>query len=99
MAAPNPFPAIAADENRMELIIDHLCGEGLWTLAPTQASDIPIPILERVKQAAERAFLSMQPFGPLPPYSKIMQGPNEPHVPIVERLTRAIELQIRKEHA
>ncbi|TRZ06853.1 hypothetical protein HGM15179_020254 [Zosterops borbonicus] len=41
----------------------------------------------------------MQPLGPLPPYSKIMQGPNEPYVQFVEKLTQAIKLQVQKEHA
>ncbi|RMC04155.1 hypothetical protein DUI87_18973 [Hirundo rustica rustica] len=40
-----------------------------------------------------------QPDGLFQPYSKIKQLPSEPFVTFVERLTRAIELQVKKEGA
>ncbi|TRZ17356.1 hypothetical protein HGM15179_009715 [Zosterops borbonicus] len=92
-------PVTAADKKGVKITIDHLCGEGPWVLAPTQASDIPVPTLERVKEAAQRAFFSMQPLVPLPHYSKIFQGPNEPYLQFVEKLIRAVEFQVRREHA
>ncbi|RMC21130.1 hypothetical protein DUI87_01988 [Hirundo rustica rustica] len=40
-----------------------------------------------------------KPNGPVQPYSRIKQLPSEPLVTFVERLTRAIELQVKKEGA
>lgn len=89
----------ATDEKGNELTMDHLCGEGEWALAPTQATDIPVPILEFIKNAAEKAFIETQPSSPLIPYHSIKQGPSEPFVQFVERLTIAVEQQVPKEYA
>ncbi|TRZ19197.1 hypothetical protein HGM15179_007870 [Zosterops borbonicus] len=89
-------PKTAKDGNGDELTLDHLSGEGDWALAPTQAAGIPALVLEEVKDAAERAFLGMQP---LPPYSGIFQGPTEPYLQFVEKLIRAIDQQVRKKQA
>ncbi|TRZ18665.1 hypothetical protein HGM15179_008418 [Zosterops borbonicus] len=86
-------PTTAMDEKGVKLTLDHLSGDGQWVLAPTQASDIPIPVLDKVKHTAEKAFLGMQPPDPPPAYSTIFQGPAEPYTQIAERLTHAIELQ------
>ncbi|RMB92636.1 hypothetical protein DUI87_30945 [Hirundo rustica rustica] len=43
--------------------------------------------------------LAIQPDGSFQPYSKIKQLPSEPFVTFVERLTRAIELQVKNEGA
>ncbi|TRZ06100.1 hypothetical protein HGM15179_021007, partial [Zosterops borbonicus] len=92
-------PTTAVDEKGVKLTLDHLSGDGQWALAPTQASDIPNPVLDKVKYAAEKAFLGMQPPDPPPTYSTIFQGPAEPYTQFVERLSQVIELQVRKEHA
>lgn len=92
-------PETTRDGNGDALTLDHLSGEGEWTAASDQAAGIPKPILEQITEAAERAFLEMQPLGPLPPYSEIFQGATEPYVQFVERLTTAVEQQVKKEHA
>lgn len=92
-------PATALDEKGNPVTLHHLIGEGQWALAPTQASDIPVPVLEKIKEAAQLAFFSRQPSGPLPHHSKIFQGPNELFIKFIERLRRAIELQVCREHS
>ncbi|XP_068036427.1 endogenous retrovirus group K member 7 Gag polyprotein [Anomalospiza imberbis] len=92
-------PKTAKDVNGLPITIEHLSGEGQWSLAPVQAATIPVEVLERVKEAAEKAFFTLQLDGPLEPYSKIKQLPSEPFSKFVERLTRAIEVQVRKENA
>lgn len=91
-------PNTATDERGNEITLDHLCGEVQWATPQTQASDIPIPILNIIRDAAEKAFLDIQPSGPLLPYHMIMQGPSEPFVQFVERLTIAIKQQVDKEY-
>uniref|UniRef100_A0A8D2QGY0 Retroviral nucleocapsid Gag protein p24 C-terminal domain-containing protein n=1 Tax=Zonotrichia albicollis TaxID=44394 RepID=A0A8D2QGY0_ZONAL len=92
-------PNTAKDNNGNPITIDHLCGEGQWSSPSVQAAAIPAETLEKVKEAAEKAFFSLQPEGPFEPYSKIKQLPSEPFVKFVERLTRAIEIQVKKENA
>lgn len=92
-------PESATDEGGNEITMDHQCGEGQWVTAQTQASDIHTLILDTIKNAAEKTFLDMQPSGPLLRYHMIKQGPSEPFVQFVERLTIAIEQQVVKEYA
>lgn len=68
-------------------------------LAPNQASDLPVPVLEKIKEAAQLAFYSMQPSGPLLHHSKIFQGPNELYIKFIEKLRLVIELQLRREQS
>ncbi|RMC21856.1 hypothetical protein DUI87_02727 [Hirundo rustica rustica] len=78
---------------------EHLCGDGEWVSALKQDQEIPLAVLECIKDAASKAFLSIQSDGPFQPYSKIKQLPSELFIKFVERLTRAIELQVKKERA
>ncbi|RMC18153.1 hypothetical protein DUI87_05034 [Hirundo rustica rustica] len=84
------------DDNRNPLTLDHLAGEGQWTTATDQVA-IPPPCLHVVKEAALTTFFGMQLHGPVVPCSKMRQGPNESFTDFVERLTRAIEVQVKNE--
>ncbi|RMC21256.1 hypothetical protein DUI87_02116 [Hirundo rustica rustica] len=90
---------MAVDNNNLPIRLEHLCGDGEWVSALKQAQEIPLAILERIKDAASKAFFSIQPNGPFQPHSKRRQLPSEPFIKFVERLTRAIELQVKKEGA
>ncbi|RMB93965.1 hypothetical protein DUI87_29550 [Hirundo rustica rustica] len=90
---------MAVDNNNLPIRLEHLCGDGEWVSALKQALEIPLAVLECIKDAAFKAFFSIQPDGPFQPYSKIKQLPSEPFVAFVERLTRAIELQVKNEGA
>lgn len=74
-------------------------GEGDWTTVARQASDIPRPVLEKVTQLAEKAFLEMQPYGPLQYYLVVFQGPNKSYLQFMGRLTAAVEQQVKRDHA
>ncbi|RMC20412.1 hypothetical protein DUI87_01262 [Hirundo rustica rustica] len=78
---------------------EHLCGDDEWVSALKQAQEIPLAVLERIKDAASKAFSSIQPDGSFQPYRKIKQLQSEPFIKFVERLTRAIELQVKEEGA
>lgn len=41
-------PNTAKDASGMPITIEHLSGEGQWSLAPTQAAAIPLEVLKRV---------------------------------------------------
>ncbi|RMC16248.1 hypothetical protein DUI87_08463 [Hirundo rustica rustica] len=69
-------------------------GEGRWTDPTDQASGIPIKALQTIREHAVTAFFSMVPDGPIIPYYKIVQGTKEAFTKFVERLTRAIEVQV-----
>ncbi|RMB99695.1 hypothetical protein DUI87_23697 [Hirundo rustica rustica] len=90
---------MAVDNNNLPIPLEHLCGDGEWVSALKQAQEIPLAVLERIKDDASKAFFSIQSNGPFQPYSKIKQLPSEPFVKFVERLTRTIELQVTKEGA
>ncbi|RMC01798.1 hypothetical protein DUI87_21606 [Hirundo rustica rustica] len=92
-------PETAVDNNNLPIRSEHLCGDGEWVAALKQAQEIPVAVLERIKEAAFKAFFSIQPNGSFQPYSKIKQLPSEPFVTFVERLTRAVELQVKNEGA
>ncbi|RMC20417.1 hypothetical protein DUI87_01267 [Hirundo rustica rustica] len=80
-------------------LMEHLCGDDEWVSALKQAQEIPLAVLERIKDAASKAFSSIQPNGSFQPCRKIKQLPSEPFIKLVERLTRAIELQVKEEGA
>ncbi|RMC03413.1 hypothetical protein DUI87_20610 [Hirundo rustica rustica] len=82
-----------------ELHTEHLCGDGEWVSDLKQTQEIPLAVLECIKDAASKAFFSIQPDGPFQPYNKIKQLPSEAFVTFVERLTRAIELQVKNKEA
>ncbi|RMC20291.1 hypothetical protein DUI87_01138 [Hirundo rustica rustica] len=92
-------PEMAVDNNNLPIQLEHLCGDGEWVSALKQAQEIPLAVLEHIKDAASKAFFSIQPAGPFQPYSKIKQLPSELFIKFVEQLTRAIELQVKKEEA
>ncbi|RMC03507.1 hypothetical protein DUI87_20706 [Hirundo rustica rustica] len=92
-------PETAVDNNNLPILLEHLCGDGEWVSALKQAQEIPLAVLEHIKDAAFKAFFSIQPDGPIQPYRKIKQLPSEPFVTFVERLTRPIELQVKNEGA
>lgn len=74
-------------------------GEEEWKSASDQAENIPEGVLEIIKEKAMQAFCDMRPAGPLIPYSEIFQGPSEPFVAFVEKLTTAIEQQVTRVYA
>ncbi|RMC22093.1 hypothetical protein DUI87_02965 [Hirundo rustica rustica] len=86
------------DDHGNPLTLDHLASEGQWTVATDQVA-IPQQCLHVVKEAALTAFFGMQPHGPVVPYSKIRQGQSESFTDFVERLSRAIEVQVKSEGA
>ncbi|RMC00377.1 hypothetical protein DUI87_22985 [Hirundo rustica rustica] len=87
-------PETAIDEEGNALTLDHLVGEGRWVAPTDQATAIPPKALHVSRDTAITAFFGMAPDGPIVPYSKIFQGPKESFTSFVERLTRAIELQV-----
>ncbi|RMB93661.1 hypothetical protein DUI87_29890 [Hirundo rustica rustica] len=87
-------PETAVDDNRNPLTLEHLMGEGRWADPSDQTSDIPIKALQIAREHAVSAFFGMVPDGPVVPYYKIMQGAKESFTKFVERLTRAIEVQV-----
>ncbi|RMC21228.1 hypothetical protein DUI87_02086 [Hirundo rustica rustica] len=87
-------PETAIDENGNALILEQLMGEGKWMDPTDQASSIPIKALQTIREHAVTAFFSMVPDGPIIPYYKIVQGTKEAFTKFVERLTRAIEVQV-----
>ncbi|RMC20288.1 hypothetical protein DUI87_01135 [Hirundo rustica rustica] len=87
-------PETAIDENGNALTLEHLMGEGRWMDPTDQASGIPIKALQTIREHAVTAFFSMVPDGPVIPYYKIVQGTKEAFTKFVERLTRAIEVQV-----
>ncbi|RMC21613.1 hypothetical protein DUI87_02480 [Hirundo rustica rustica] len=87
-------PETAIDENGNALTLEHLMGEGRWTDLTDQASSIPIKALQTIREHAVTAFFSMVSDGPVIPYYKIVQGTKEAFTKFVERLTRAIEVQV-----
>ncbi|RMC16569.1 hypothetical protein DUI87_06506 [Hirundo rustica rustica] len=91
---PGGDPETAMDENGNALTLEHLMGEGRWTDPTDQASGIPIKALQTIREHAVTAFFSMVPDGPVIPYYKIVQGTKEAFTKFVERLTRAIEVQV-----
>ncbi|RMC10938.1 hypothetical protein DUI87_12651 [Hirundo rustica rustica] len=80
-----------------------LLGSALGTAGlalPSHCSDSFAPDEPFPSTAPElSAFAAIQPDGSLQPYSKIKQLPSGPLVTFVERLTRAIELQVKNEGA
>ncbi|RMC17908.1 hypothetical protein DUI87_05577 [Hirundo rustica rustica] len=87
-------PETAVDEEGNALTLDHLVGEGHWVSPTEQAMIIPPKALHVIRDHAVTAFFGMVPDGPITPYSKILQGPKESFTEFVERLTRAIEIQV-----
>ncbi|RMC22097.1 hypothetical protein DUI87_02969 [Hirundo rustica rustica] len=87
-------PETAIDENGNALTLEQLMGEGRWMDPTDQASSIPIKALQTIREHAVTAFFSMVPDGPVIPYYKIVQGTKEAFTKFVERLTRAIEVQV-----
>ncbi|RMC13435.1 hypothetical protein DUI87_10973 [Hirundo rustica rustica] len=87
-------PETAIDENGNALTLEHLMGEGRWTDPTDQASGILVKALMVIREHAVTAFFSMVPDGPVVPYYKIIQGTKEAFTKFVERLTRAIEVQV-----
>ncbi|RMC13202.1 hypothetical protein DUI87_10736 [Hirundo rustica rustica] len=80
------------------LTLDHLAGEGQWAEATDQVV-IPVQCLHVVRETALTAFFSMQTQGPAISYSKIRQDQSESFTDFVERLSRAIEAQVKNEMA
>ncbi|RMC14193.1 hypothetical protein DUI87_09284 [Hirundo rustica rustica] len=80
------------------LTLDHLAGEGQWAEATDQVV-IPVQCLHVVRETALTAFFSMQTKGPAISYSKIRQDQSESFTDFVERLSRAIEAQVKNEMA
>lgn len=89
----------ATDNNGDPISLKHLFGEGTWETGDTQETDIPAPVLEKIKDAAQKAFFCIQPPDPLPPYQTIFQSPNESYCNFISKLSQAIELQIRRKQA
>ncbi|RMC09790.1 hypothetical protein DUI87_13577 [Hirundo rustica rustica] len=87
-------PETAVDDNGNPLTLEHLMGEGRWADPSDQTSDSPIKALQIAREHAVSAFFGMVPDGPVVPYYKIMQGAKESFTKFVERLTRAIEVQV-----
>ncbi|TRZ11914.1 hypothetical protein HGM15179_015185 [Zosterops borbonicus] len=89
-------PVTATDNGGDPITLEHLMGEGEWKSASDQAENIPEGVLEVIKEKAKVAFCEMRPAGPLQPYDEILQGPTEPFVAFVERLTAAIDQQVAR---
>ncbi|RMC19316.1 hypothetical protein DUI87_03924 [Hirundo rustica rustica] len=83
----------------MPIRLEHLCGDGEWVTALKQAQEIPLAVLERIKETTLKAFFSIQPDESFQPCSNIKQLPSEAFVTFVKQLTRAVELQVKNEGA
>ncbi|TRZ11453.1 hypothetical protein HGM15179_015658 [Zosterops borbonicus] len=92
-------PDTAVDNQGNLITLKHLMGEGNWEMPAKQAADIPRQVLEVVAKIAEKAFVTMQPSGPLQSYLDVFQGPQEHYLHFVERLTAAVEQQEEDEIA
>lgn len=69
-------PKCAIDASNDNITFNHKCGKGDWAKAQTR--DIPYPVLERVKVAAEKTFYIMPTEDPGQSYINIKQVPEEP---------------------
>ncbi|RMC13446.1 hypothetical protein DUI87_10984 [Hirundo rustica rustica] len=78
------------------ITLEHLAGEGQWAEATDQAT---VQCLHVVRDTALTAFFSMQTQGPAISYSKIRQDQRESFTDFVERLSQAIEAQVKNEMA
>ncbi|XP_063281325.1 endogenous retrovirus group K member 8 Gag polyprotein-like [Prinia subflava] len=87
-----PLPAI--DEGGNPLTVELLGGEGSFESPQIQALLIPPAVLPRVRDLACKAFFTMQPRAPLPPFTQIRQGDTESFVDFVDKMTRALEIQV-----
>ncbi|RMC08869.1 hypothetical protein DUI87_13863 [Hirundo rustica rustica] len=87
-------PETAMDENGNALTLGQLMGEGRWMDPTDQTSGIPIKALQTIREHVVTAFFSMVPDGPVILYYKIVQWTKEAFTKFVERLTRAIEVQV-----
>ncbi|TRZ10906.1 hypothetical protein HGM15179_016198 [Zosterops borbonicus] len=92
-------PITSTDNGGDPITLNHLMGEGDWKSTSDQAENIQESVLEVIKEKAQLAFCDMWPAGPLTPYSEIFQGPTEPFVGFVKRLTTAVEQQVPRVHA
>ncbi|RMC01175.1 hypothetical protein DUI87_22266 [Hirundo rustica rustica] len=86
----DPETAVDEEGNAPDLLM----GEGRWTAPVDQATTILPKALQTIRDHAITDFFGMAPDGPVIPYSKILQEPKESFTAFVERLTRAIELQV-----
>ncbi|RMC20833.1 hypothetical protein DUI87_01686 [Hirundo rustica rustica] len=80
------------------ITLEHLASEGQWAEATDQVV-IPVQCLHVVRDTALTAFFSMQTQGPVISYSKIRQDQRESFTDFLERLSRAIEAQVKNEMA
>ncbi|XP_064260061.1 uncharacterized protein LOC135290081 [Passer domesticus] len=88
----------AVDTEGGMITTEHLSGVGSWADGNYQAWYIPADALKATTLAALKAFTSLRsPTTPLIPYSKILQGDNEPFLLFTERLRKAIEVQVKDE--
>ncbi|XP_064260326.1 uncharacterized protein LOC135290334 [Passer domesticus] len=91
-------PGTAVDTEGGMITTEHLSGVGSWADGNYQAWYIPSEALKATTSAALKAFTSLRsPTTPLIPYSKIIQGDNEPFLLFTERLRKAIEVQVKDE--
>lgn len=76
------------------ITVDHLCGVGDWDSGPKQADNIPQEALKLSTKAAEKAFFKLKPSDPVINYLCIKQEPFESFVRLIDRLHRAVDLQV-----
>lgn len=74
------YVTTATDNNSIPINIKHLCSKNQWQSGLIQATDIPAPELNKIKETARKAFLSIQLFEPLPLYSNVYQSPDNSNI-------------------
>ncbi|XP_063279523.1 endogenous retrovirus group K member 5 Gag polyprotein-like [Prinia subflava] len=85
----------ATDTQGNPISLSLLFGELQFSTPQIQASLIPVPVLQVVKELACTAFFALQPHAKLPPLTYIRQGPQESYVDFMDKLTRAVETQVK----
>ncbi|XP_071304702.1 endogenous retrovirus group K member 5 Gag polyprotein-like [Agelaius tricolor] len=90
-------PNSGLDADGGVLSVDHLLGTGNWADGPSQARAIPLEALQQTAKAAEKAFLGLRAAAPQVPYSRVLQGAEEPFLEFVERLRKSINYQVEGE--
>lgn len=70
-------PQCAVDTHNQAITFKHFGDEGEWAEASKQAEGIPMLLLEEIKQAAEKAFITLPFADPTLSFVSIKQAPSE----------------------
>lgn len=82
------------------LTLEHLTGEGAYSQPSEQATNLPRPVLDDIKNSAKKALMQV-PDGNTPTHDFVdtKQGPGESYMKFIDHLKQTIEKQIIEEKA